>query len=341
MLVSKFSNPWEVAMGNDGEISENTETLQETELDPCSEHCTEIPRGRRRVIPSFSRENFSDYTWSPIDEASLAQLVTMDPDSRCAYEKLGYLPDLRRFSLGEFRVDDRRTVAFEVIPELGEVSYSELSEFPAGTASSLEEDGDSSPSPLLRFLQVTDRSVPVPLALREFEDRDDDETAKLLVGRDLVDSFDDHGRQLSLTAAPAQAASEPGTVWTCFTGGLDTFSDIYCENKDISYCDNGAWIDLTRSSGSKRRYVSHSRVACCSNYSAHVEHQFRYWSWTYWKWKWTTVKYPLPPAAWLQTLSYGDVKYWKHVGGRKRRRKVRIWTGGGSGYFRAWTAFYN
>ncbi len=266
----------------------------------------------------------------------------LDEESRCAYEKLGYLPDLRRYSLGEFRLDENRVVSFEAIPELGEVGYSEITQFQSGTPNSPEVADEATPSPLVRFLQLTDKSVPVPLMLSEFDDRSDDpEVERLLAGRELVDMLDDFGRQLTETPAPPQTAVEPGNVHTCFVGGLVPFADSYCENKEIAYCDNGAWADLTRSSGNKKRYVSHSRIACCAPTGAYAEHQFRYWSWTYWKWKWTAIKYPLPPAAWMQTLGYGDVKYWKHVGSKKRRRKIRVWTGGGAGYFRAWSAFYN
>ncbi|MBV2360010.1 hypothetical protein KUH32_09505 [Thalassococcus sp. CAU 1522] len=300
-----------------------------------------LPEQTRR-IPAFRCANYDNYTWSPIDPDSSRRLAELDPVSRCEYEKLGYLPELRRVPLGTFQTDDHSAVVFEAIPEIGEVAYSEVSEYPSGTAKAPDLADNTSASPLLRFLQVTDKTVPVPLMLSEFDDRNDDpEVEKLIAKRDLVDALDDYGRQFVAAPTPVASSSEPSPVWTCFTGGLNTFAATYCQNKDISYCDNGAWLDLTRSTGNKTRYVSHSRIACCSNYGAYVEHQYRFWSWTYWKWKWTTVKYPLPPAAWWQTLGFGDVKYWKHVGNKKRRRKIRVWTGGNTGYFRSWTAFYN
>lgn len=297
-----------------------------------------------RSIPAFRCANYSNYTWSPIDESSAAELAAMDPESRCAYQKLGYLPDQPRYPLGDFQIDEHRFVSFEVIPALGEVGYSEVTEYPPGTATPPGPEEDETPSPLLRFLQVTDKTVPVPLMLHEFDERSDaPDVQRALVGRDLVDAMDDYGRQLSIASVAAQASSEPGAVWTCFSGGADVFSSTYCESKGNWACDSGGWYDLTRSSGSNKRRISHSRVASCSNYGVYVEHQFRYWAWSYAKWKWTAVKYPLPPAAWWQTLGYGQVKYWKHVGSSKKRRKIRIWGPpiGGSSYFRAWTAFYD
>lgn len=302
------------------------------------------PYASEQPIPPFSPANISKYTWYEMDESSLPLLATLDPVSRRTYERLGYLPGPMRYDLGSFQIDEHHTVSFEVIPSLGEVSYSEIIVYPPGLARPPEkiDEGDS-PTPLMRFLQLTDKDVPVPIVLQEFDDRSDaPEVERALARRDVVDSMDNYGKQSSvfLAAPQAPSADEPPAVWTCFSGGGDVFSSTYCESKGIWFCGSQAWNNLTRHTGTKRRWVSHSRVAACGgSFFTYVEHQFRIYSWWQAKYVWLTVKYPLTPD-WFQLLPPGHVKYWKHVGNKKHRRKIRIWTSGSS-YFRAWTAFYN
>lgn len=297
--------------------------------------------GIERSIPPMQQANFQNYTWDAIDETTQPLLAALDPESRRFYLKLGRVPALRRYDLGTFRVSEFHTVHFEVIPALGEAGYSEIYEFPAGAASPLDKTSEEdSPSPLARFLQLTDKNIPVPLALAEFDERSDSpEMVRALEGRVLVDELDGYGTQakLGVTAPPTTTAA---AVWTCFNGGDDVFEDAYCESKGIWFCESGSWIDLIHSSGDSKRYVSHTRVAGCnSGYATYVEHQFRYWNWWKVKWEWTAVKYPYT-IYFFQSLMPGEVKYWKHVGSTKRRRKVHIWTEPNT-YFRAWIAFYN
>ena len=299
------------------------------------------PYATQQPAPPFHRANFANYAWYEMDESSLPLIAALDPASRRAYEKLGHLPGPMRYDLGSFQIDEHHSVSFEVIPALGEVGYSEITEYPPGTASPPEKTAeDDSPSPLMRFLQLTNKEVPVPMMLHEFDDRSDDpQVERALAGRDLVDAMDNYGKQAAVFSAAPPAATA-AAVWTCFNGGDDVFSSTYCESKDIWYCDNDAWLSLTRSSVSKTRWVSHSRIAACGGgYFTYVEHQFRYWNWWKAKWVWNAVKYPNSSEFW-QTLPPGWVKYWKHVGSKKRRRKIKIWTYPSS-YFRAWTAFYN
>jgi len=267
-------------------------------------------------------------------------LAALDPHTRASHERLGYVPGAERFSLGHFRIDEQHSVAFEVIPALGEVSYSEVFEYTPGTAKRPSNDDDNPPSPLLRFLQLTDKSVPVPMMLEAFDDGSDEpETVQALAQRELVDDVLDYGLTLSAQPPVTTANSNHVSASTCVIGGDDVFSANYCESKGTWYCDNSAWVSLVRSSGSKKRKVSHSRVAACGGNFTTVEHQFRSWSWLDAKWRWSSVLYPIPPAAWFQSIGGGGVKFWKHVSGTKRRRKIKIWTDAPS-YFRAWTAFY-
>ncbi len=302
----------------------------------------------RSPLPPFHPGNFAKYAWYDLDEASFPLLEEVDPVSRRAYERLGRLPGAVRYELGNFRIDRYRTISFELIPALGEVGYSEATEYPPGSAIPPDRETQaagerSSPSPLMRFLQLTDKDVPVPSMLEEFDDgADDPAVVKLLAGRDLVELTASFGTRADFHPEAVIAAETPAAVAAsvCFSGGDDVFSSTYCESKGMWYCDSGAWVDLTRSSGSSKHWVSHSRVASCSDFTW-VEHQYRFWSWWQAKWVWTTVKYPLAANAWYQEIPPGGVKYWKHVGNKKRRRRIRAWAQGGTGYFRAWTAFYN
>lgn len=296
--------------------------------------------------PEFSEALLSRYTWDEIDAGSAHLLEALDPESQRIYRRLGRLPGAERHDLGTFRVDPHTTVTFEVIPELGEVAYSEVSEYPKARQTPQEDlaaadDKRETASPLLRFLEVTDGNVAVPRMLEEFDDSADaPETMKALAERDVIDTLDGLGTPADVGADLAAAQAEAGAVWTCGSGGSSLFANTYCQNIGKSYCDNGGWLDLTRTSGTSRRKISHSRIATCGSSGTYIEHQFRYWKWTEAKWKWTAVKYPIGPAAWWQIVMPGQVKYWKHVSGRKRRRKVRAWTHNQS-WFRSWTAFYN
>jgi hypothetical protein len=293
-----------------------------------------------RPIPPFDPASFSKYAWYEIDESSLPLLATLDPASRCAYAKLGHLPGPMRYELGSFRIDEHRTVSFEAIPAFGEASYSEIAEYPPGSASPPDNiDEGKSPSPLMRFLRLTDKNVPVPMVLLEFDDESDDpEVERALAGRDVVDSMDNFGKKADAFVTPQ--ATSASAVWTCFNGGDDVFSNAYCQSTGIWHCDSGAWSNITRTSGHKRRRVSHSRVAACGHSDTTVVHQRRYWDWG---WKWVSVAYPYGPWG-EQKVPPGGVKYWKHVhSGVKRRARIKcfIQSPSASDYFRAWTAFYN
>lgn len=300
-----------------------------------------IPYAKQPPAPPFHPSNFSNYTWDELDESSLSLIASLDPESRRIYQKLGHVPSLRRYELGTFQIDEYHSITFDVIPALGEAGYSEFFEYPPGVPSPLDkvEEKDSL-SPLMRFLQLTNKNIPVPLVLWEFDDRSEDpQVERALAGRELVDTLDNFGRKAALLTAPPPPTAA-AAAWTCFNGGDDVFSSAYCESKGIWYCDNDSWLSLTRSSGDSKRYVSHSRVAACGGgYYTYLEHQYRYWNWWKAKWVWTAVNYPNSSDFW-QTLGPGDVKYWKHVGTKKRRRKIKIWTTPNS-YFRAWSAFYN
>lgn len=302
----------------------------------------------RMPLPRFDPSVFRRYVWYELDEGSVPLLAEIDADSRRAYERLGYVPGAERYEIGNFRIDEYTSVTFEMIPALGEVAYDEATEYPPGTAVPPQEIPDSTPSPMLRFLQLTDKNVPVPRMLAEFDDtvEDDPEVRKALAGRELVDMVDTIGTRADffpggpqIVNQPPAAAAEPPAVWTCFVGGLNTFEPTYCENKDISYCDNGAWYDLIRSTSSSKRTVSHTRIASC-NVTTRVEHQYRFWKWTEAKWKWNAAKYP-HGNQWYQDIPPGWVKYWRHVGNKKRRRKIHATRMFNSGYFRCWSSFYN
>ena len=306
----------------------------------------------RSPLPPFSTDIFRHYAWYEIDEGSVPLLECLDPASRRAYEKLGRLPGPVRYELGNFRLDPFRTVSFEMIPAFGEVAYSEVDEYPPGFAippkpDTTEKDHES-PSPLLRFLQLTDKGIPVPRMMKELDDSSDEpEVQRALAGRDFADLTDSFGTMADFNRDNLVLTDNPPTtaafVNTCFNGGADVFSSTYCESKGTFYCDSGAWVDLTRSSGSHNRKVSHSRVAACGVFGTRLEHQYRFWSFWDAKWKWNAVQYPLATNQWYQDIGAGEVKYWKHVGSKKRQRKIHIWSDpppGGS-YFRSWTAFYN
>ncbi|WP_437975668.1 hypothetical protein WMF11_48835 [Sorangium sp. So ce295] len=288
-------------------------------------------------LPPFDPSNLSRYVWREIDESSRPLLARLDPGSRRAYERLGRVPGPRRYELGSFQIDEHRFVSFEAIPAFGEVSYSEIAEVPPGSTAPPEKvrDGDS-PSPLMRFLQLTDRSVPVPLVLRELDDESDaPEVERALEGRDVVDSLADLGRPADLRRVDLRAALEAAAS-VCSDAGDDVFSGNYCQSKGIWHCDSAARTKLTRGSGSKRRKVSHSIIAAC-NGSTRLEHLFRHWDFWNAKWTWQAVYYN--DGKWHQQIPSGRTWYWQHVGSRKRRREIRIEAF--QGYFRAWTAFYN
>jgi len=328
--------------------SSGNETEQRTRDVDCTSSILSVNRTVMKIpLPPFDPANFARYAWYNLDEASLKLLEEVDPGSRRAYERLGRLPGAVRYELGNFRVDPFRTISFEVIPALGEAGYSEVTEYPPGSAVPPDREpqaagGRSSPSPLMRFLQLTDKSLPVPSMLEEFDDSADEEAVvKLLAGRDLVELTDSFGTKADFHPRSDIAVETPAATAAsvCFAGGDDVFSSTYCESKGTWYCDNNAWIDLTRSSGSTKRRISHSRIAACNQFTR-VEHQYRFWSWWQAKWIWNAIKYPLAANAWYQDIPPGWVMYWKHVGNKKRRRKIKAWTLE-PGYFRSWTAFYN
>jgi hypothetical protein len=289
-------------------------------------------------LDAVSERDRRSYAWFGIDESSLPFLSCLDPSTRKEYLKLGFLPGPRRYELGRFAMDEHYYILFEAIPQLRYVGYSEVMEFPPGAPPRQEFDDDISVTE--RFLQLTKKEDPVPSILLELDDEiDDPRDVKGLKGRDVADMLDAavvELPELPLVSPPETAAAEPDVVPVCFVGGLNNFKSQYCENKAISYCDNGAQFgsQLVRSSGSTKKRYSHSRVSSCDQVTD-VYHWYKAGFWY-------LVSYPFTSAQ--QIIPAGWHKYWKHKGNLKLRRKIKIvWNADVSddGYFRAWTAFYN
>ncbi len=165
----------------------------------------------------------------------------LDPHSRAIHLRLGYVPFAVRFSLGHFQIDEHHTVALDAAAALGEVWYSEVWEYEPGRARPPVAESDHTASPPLRFLQVTDRTVPVPLMMASFDDRSDEPDAvHALKERELIDDLENYGMKLAIQRPTVSANGEPAAVATCFNGGGDVFSATYCENKGHWHCDNDA-----------------------------------------------------------------------------------------------------
>jgi hypothetical protein len=243
----------------------------------------------------------------------------------------------RRYELARIFVNKHHSVSFEVIPQLQEVSYSETIALPPGSASQFHLERGSA-SPARRFLDLTKSDMPVPRILLDFdEDSDADDLVNLLRARDIVD---DVGSSTNIPNEPPDLAGDTpaaAAVAVCGSGGSTAFANAYCESKGVSYCDNGGWYSLVRTSGSTKTKISHSRTSSCQTTTT-VFHFYRGW---WFGWKWFYVSYAFNSNQ--QFVPHGWYKYWKHVGGAKRRRKVERYrtSSNEGGYFRAWTGFYN
>ncbi|MEO1159315.1 MAG: hypothetical protein AAFW74_02520 [Pseudomonadota bacterium] len=298
-------------------------------------------------MASIDEKQLRSHAWYQLDETSTPLLASMQPSMRSKCLETGMLPGPRRYDLGRFAIDDMRSVVFEAIPQLNYAGYSEVWEIPPGTSESQEremlEKSEEDVPVLERFLQLASKNDPIPRMLIELdEDIDDESQIKGLKGREIVDTLDPLVGSLDelAVAAPPPVAAEPGAVEVCFVGGLNVFKDTYCQNKGISYCDNGATFgnetQLVRSSGSSRKKRSHTRVASCFETTV-VNHLYRGW---WFGWKWFFVTYPNTGGTQQFVPSHWK-KYWRHKGLVKRRRKVHVTKTSSDGYFRAWSAFYN
>jgi hypothetical protein len=318
---------------NDWEAGDNLKNEKNRPEDSTCAPIESIPVHRGMEI--FSRREYSKYAWYQIDDSSLPLLAQIEPSLRRRYLEFGLLPGPRRYELGRFRLHQNHLAVFEAIPALNEVAYTEVMESTVDPSSKLKVNENNS-SPISAFLELSDKSDPVPEILVELdESSDDDHVVRLLRDRDVIDSLDPVGgrrAEFELEAAPAAAA-----VWTCFNGGLNAFQDAYCSDWDISYCDNGAWTHLVRTSGSSTRRHSFTRVASCFG-TAQVWH---YWRGYWFGWKWFVASEPFEPAQ--QLVAPGHVRSRHHIGGSKRRRKVEVstWSYEPSQYFRVFTSFHN
>ncbi|MEZ4713527.1 MAG: hypothetical protein R3A44_40445 [Caldilineaceae bacterium] len=278
--------------------------------------------------------NAASFAWYQAGEQPMQVAARMEMAAQP--EKLAIasrMPGPRRYELGRFAVAENHEIVFEAIPQLGEVSYSEFIDLRAGQR--LPEAADDDRSVLQKYLAVTSKEIPVPQMLLDLDDDvEEDSIRTLLRGRDLVESAGSIAGSGGIVAAPPPTAA---AVSICGGNGAQAFENAYCLDKGINYCDNGIWYDLVRSSGSAKRKYSHSITGSCQS-TAVVYHYY----WAYWfGWKWFFVQHPLIQ----QFVPHGSVKYWKHKGGKKRRRKVeRHKTNNGSNPsagFRSWTGFYN
>jgi len=272
------------------------------------------------------------YAWYEIDDTAWPYLSTLDPDLRCRFLKLGMLPGPRRFDLGTFRDSDGTHAAFEAIPALGDVNVTEVMDDPEGKAHEKAEDA----SPLQRFLQLSDKSTPVPHLLIDLDDESEDETTvRMLRGRMTTDVAEPIGAQVSDFEVP-QSAPQQAAVFTCFTGGLNPFKDSYCPNWGIDFCDNGANHQVTRTSGGSKRKHSFSRIASCSGTTQSYHYYRAYW----FGWKWFIASKPFEPNQQLIPANFVRSKHIK--GGKKRRRMVKAsrWTNNPGQYFRMYTSFH-
>lgn len=243
----------------------------------------------------------------------------------------------RRYELARMRIDEHYSVSFEVIPQLHEVSYSEVLALPPGSASRFHLERGSA-SPTRRFLELTKSDIPVPKILLDFdEESDSEDLVSLLRSRDIVDDVESSSSIPSETPELSGETTAAAAVAVCGSGGSTAFANAYCENKGVNYCDSGGWYSLVRTSGSSKKKISHSRTSSCQTTTT-VFHFYRGW---WFGWKWFYVSYAFDANQ--QFVPHGWYKFWKHVGGVKRRRKVERYrtSSNEGGFFRAWTSFYN
>lgn len=291
------------------------------------------------IVPDVPPHLMENYAWYEIDESSEVLLRTLSPEARGRMLRLNALPGPRRYKLGRFQLDEYRLVVFEAVPQLHEVAYSEVGAIPPGGKAD-DLANDYTPSPTRRFLELTDRTVPVPQLLIDLDEQSDDEDlVRDLRKRDIVDTFGDGlARQADMPVATPGATASLSSAY-CGSNGASAFASATCAEIGSSFCDSGAWFHNIRTSGTSRRKVSHSRTAACGS-ETWVWHYYRGWNLG---WKWYKVAYPY--GGFMQVVPPDPYyHYWKHVGGVKRRRRIeRQSLAGltGPNFFRAWSAFYN
>ncbi|MEZ4662254.1 MAG: hypothetical protein R2911_32285 [Caldilineaceae bacterium] len=199
---------------------------------------------------------------------------------------------------------------------------------------SVAETADDDRSVLQKYLAVTGKEIQLPQMLIDLDDDvEEDSIRTLLRGRDLIESAGSIAGIGGIVATAAHGRRHQYLRWQW--RGLSRTPIVWTKASTIATTASGiAWcVRAARPSASIRTR---------SPAPASPRRRYFHFYWAYWfGWKWFYVQHPLIQ----QFVPQGTVKYWKHKGGKKRRRKVeRYKTNNGSNPnagFRSWTGFYN
>jgi len=241
---------------------------------------------------------------------------------------------LEAIELASFELSNGSTVTLLVVPELGELGYTEVVQ--AGAEPVLPGEGEL--SPLEVFLALAPVTAPIPRALIQLDIRGDAE--RLAVGRARTDRL---VQPIPVSMEDLELRVLVGAAGSCGSGGSSYFESHHCgvplshsisTYGNIDFCDanyNGGdtvWFSLTRSSysgGWLAREASYGRTAACGT-SVQIKQQ--YWV----SGAWVTLS--------TQTMSSGQTYVSSWHGPQAYRRIVRSRLSS-SGGFRAFTNFHN